>query len=147
MLLKIHRKSPVPKSLFKKVTGSQSETLLKKTPAQTFSCEYYKIIKNLFNWIHLGDCFIIPYRIEYSEIRYRPINIWLLCKQRTPWNRRMSLPNGYISENLFELSFSVLFRIIFLGRKIILILPNKKYLILTREVNKYKFDLFQDSLI
>ena len=46
---KIHRKTPVPESLFNKVADLRPETLLKKeTLAQLFSCEFCKISNNTY---------------------------------------------------------------------------------------------------
>ena len=36
---KVHKKTPVPASVFYKVTGCRPAALLKDTPLQTFSCE------------------------------------------------------------------------------------------------------------
>ena len=56
----IHRKTPVPESLFNKVAGLRPSTLLKKRPgaacnfikketlAQVFSCEFYELSKDTF---------------------------------------------------------------------------------------------------
>ena len=45
---KIHRKTPVPESLFIKVACQDLQLLLKKTLAQVFSSEFCEIFKNTF---------------------------------------------------------------------------------------------------
>ena len=47
---KLHRKTPVLKSLLK---AFRTKTLLKETPAQMFSSEYCKIFKNTYFEQHL----------------------------------------------------------------------------------------------
>ena len=48
VFLEIHRKIPVPESLFDEATFSQPAILLKRTPAQVFSFEFCGISKNTF---------------------------------------------------------------------------------------------------
>ena len=51
-ILKIHRETPVPKSLFDKIAA------YKETLAQVFSCEYCKkILRTPFLWNNSGGCF------------------------------------------------------------------------------------------
>ena len=46
--LKLHKKVLVLEPLFKKLAGSRTATLLKKTPTKVFSCEVCEIFKNTF---------------------------------------------------------------------------------------------------
>ena len=66
---KICRKTRVPESVFNKV---KLETLLKKTPTQVFSCEFFEIIK--------GNFFIKHLRASASECWQLEKSSWLLVK-------------------------------------------------------------------
>ena len=49
----IHWNTFVLESLFNEVSGLRTATLLKETPTQVFSCEYYQIFKNIYFEEHL----------------------------------------------------------------------------------------------
>ena len=55
---KIHRKTPVPESLFNKVAGSACNFIKNETLAQVFSCEFCEISNNVFFLQNTsGGCF------------------------------------------------------------------------------------------
>ena len=86
---RIHRKTPVPDSLFKWSYGSHLPTLLKKeTLTQVFSCEFCEIFKNIFFTEHLRasasvfmqstffkDCFCLFQWLIHSFFSYQ--SFWM----------------------------------------------------------------------
>ena len=51
--------------LFNKVAGFRSVTLMKETPTQVFSCEYYNIFKNTYFEKHLPTAASVNCKIFY----------------------------------------------------------------------------------
>ena len=85
----IHRRTPVLEFLFNKVAGLRPGTLLKKTPTQVFSCEYWEISKNTYFIESLLNCtpctptcLTHHWYVSYVHARMRAItliNIHLRC--------------------------------------------------------------------
>ena len=71
---KIHKKTPVPEPLFRKVAGLYSATLLKeKTLTQVFSDELCKILRHFFYRTFPGDCFCSTENYFRNKIEKNPL--------------------------------------------------------------------------